>query len=148
MILWSGYKLRQCAARNPLAEPITLKIGRDKVFLGIFRLLARYVLSQIFKLSQSVWKRFKSIFKNPLRYSTKLYGRKRPLSAQKRFTLWKVDTNWDNSIGAIFSVGDILGQFEVETPSTHGNRATAYFGDTSYRYGRVKWEIQTTWING
>ena len=36
------------------------------------------------------------------------------------------------------TVPDILSQIKVESPATHGNRKTAYFGDTSYRYGLVK----------
>ena len=40
------------------------------------------------------------------------------------------------------TVPDILGQFKVESPATHGNRMTAYFGDKSYRYGPVNHDPQ------
>ena len=36
------------------------------------------------------------------------------------------------------AVPSILNQFKVESPATHGNRMTAYFGSTPYRYGPVK----------
>lgn len=36
------------------------------------------------------------------------------------------------------TVDNVLDDITVNTPATHGNRLTAYFGDTSYRYGAVK----------
>ena len=40
------------------------------------------------------------------------------------------------------SVETILEQIKVDSPATHGNRLTAYFGNTAYRYGHVKHDPQ------
>ena len=39
---------------------------------------------------------------------------------------------------ADLTVDTILGQINIDTPASHGNRLTAYFGSTAYRYGPIK----------
>ena len=62
----------------------------------------------------------------------------------------EVKPDVDNSVCRVFefdaadfsdiTVGDILGQINIDRPVANGNRSTAYFGDIPYSYGHVRHE--------